>query len=114
MVGSYSDVMAEAANPPFECYSFFLKSLLETVRVNIGECMSASYRKLTLAGAREILMFNSIEETKAFIGEHHPEWCLVGDIIDVQGQKGSKADEIPSMKLITQTLSYATELERIV
>lgn len=114
MVGSYAEVMIEAANPPFEYYSFFLKSLLETVRMNIGECVATSYRKLTLAGAREVLMFNSIEETKAFIKEHHEEWTIDGDVVEIQGQKVSKSEEIPSLKLITQTLLYATELERIV
>ena len=114
MVGSYAEVMAEVAHPPFDSYSFFLKSLLETVRLNIGECISAAYRSVTVAGAREILMFNSVEETKEFIKEYHPEWHLDGDTIHVQGQKGSKSDEIPSMRLISQTLSYATEIERIV
>ena len=36
MVGSYAEVMTEAANPPDESYKFFLGSLLETVRINIG------------------------------------------------------------------------------
>jgi hypothetical protein len=30
------------------------------------------------------------------------------------GARGGKAEEIPSLKLISQNLSYATELERIV
>ena len=42
MVGSYKEVMVEAASPPFNHYTFFLRSLLETVRVNIIECMNAA------------------------------------------------------------------------
>ena len=51
--------MAAAAHPPVEYYTFFLKSLLETVRLNIGECAAASYSTLTIAAATKVLMFNS-------------------------------------------------------
>ena len=51
--------MAAAALPPVEYYTFFLKSLLETVRINIGECAAASYSSLTMAAATKVLMFNS-------------------------------------------------------
>jgi CSN8/PSMD8/EIF3K family len=50
--------MAAAALPPVEHYTFFLKSLLETVRVNIGECAAASYSVLTIEAATKVLMFN--------------------------------------------------------
>jgi len=114
MMGSYKEVMSEAATPPFSHYTFFLKSLLETVRVNIVDCISASYKSLTLSGATEILMFTSTEETKTFIHDFHPEWKIEGDLIDVAGHAALNSEEIPSMKLIEQTLTYATELERIV
>ena len=64
MVGSYDQVMSAAANPPVEYYSFFLKSLLETVRVNIGDCVAASYGSLNLAAATKILMFSSEKVTR--------------------------------------------------
>ena len=67
MMGSYKEVISEAATPPFSHYTFFLRSLLETVRDNIVECISASYKNLTVAGAKEILMFSSNEETMNFI-----------------------------------------------
>ena len=53
--------MASAVNPPVTYYSFFLRSLLETVRLNIGECVAAAYRKLTIDSARQILMFSNNE-----------------------------------------------------
>ena len=73
--------------PPFNHYTFFLRSLLETVRVNIIECISASYKHLTLSGAKEILMFSSLEETKSFISDMHPEWKIEGEYIDVAGKQ---------------------------
>ena len=114
MVGSYDQVMSSASHPPVEYYGFFLKSLLETVRINIGECAAASYHTLSVAAATEILMFSSQQETLAFVEENYPLWRVVGNQIELRGTKGPKSEEIPAMKLITQTLSYATEIERIV
>jgi 26S proteasome regulatory subunit N12 len=59
MVGSYDQVMNAASNPPVPYYNFFLKSLLETVRLNIGECTGTSYDSLSVVAATKILMFTS-------------------------------------------------------
>lgn len=48
-----------AANPPVPYYAFFLSSLLETVRINVGECVAAAYDTLSVSAAREMLMFDS-------------------------------------------------------
>ena len=113
-VGSYDQVMASAAQPPVDYYSFFLTSLLKTVRVNIGECAAASYHTLTIEAATSILMFSSGQETESFISEHYPDWTCTGNVVNLRSSKAAKSDEIPSLKLISQNLSYATELERIV
>jgi len=60
-IQSIFQIMSEAAHPPIESYRFFLRSLQETVRINIGESMAASYSKLTFTGAKEILMFDSVD-----------------------------------------------------
>jgi hypothetical protein len=39
---------------------------------------------------------------------------LSGDVFEIQQQRVQRSDEVPSNKLISQILSYATELERIV
>lgn len=61
VVGSYDQVLVSAANPPTKYFSFFLTSLLETVRINIGECAAAAYTSLTLAAATKVLMFDNQE-----------------------------------------------------
>ena len=114
MVGSYDQVMSAASVPPVDYYSFFLKSLLETVRINIGECAAASYTSLTVAEATKILMFATEKETIEFIKTNYPGWVITGNNVSLQGTKTAKSNEIPSLKLISQTLTYATELERIV
>eukprot|EP00605_Chrysophyceae_sp_TOSAG23-4_P002619 GSChrysophyteH1.ASY1.ANO1.2891.1 assembled CDS len=114
MVGSYDQVMAAAAKPPVPYYTFFLKSLLETVRTNIAECAAASYSTLSMQGAAEIFMFNRLEDTRVFITEQYPEWVVEGDQIDLRAIKQAKSEEIASQRIIEQTLGYATEMERIV
>ena len=114
MVGSYDQVLAAAENPPVSYYVFFLKSLLETVRMNIGDCAAASYPTLTTAAATKILMFSSDNETLKFISETYPDWKVHGGLVDLRATKSLKSEEIPSLKVISQSLTYATELERIV
>ena len=116
MVGAYDQVMTAAAQPPFESYGFFLSSLLETVRVNIADCAEVSYNTITPSALKEILMFSSEKEALQFIGEHYPNWDQEGNVFKLKPevQKLSSASDISSQKLITQTLTYASELDRIV
>lgn len=114
MVGSYDQVMSAAANPPIPHYHFFLKSLLETVRINITECLAASSTSINVQSATNILMFNSMDETKQYLSAYCPTWVISGDNIQVPLSKALKSEGIPSLKIISQTLTYATELERIV
>jgi CSN8/PSMD8/EIF3K family len=59
MIGSYDQVMEAAAHPPVEYYSFLLKSLLETVRINIAECVAASYQIVSITALTKLLMFSA-------------------------------------------------------
>jgi 26S proteasome regulatory subunit N12 len=113
-LGSYDQVLSAAKNPPVDYYQFFLRSLLDTVRINIGDCAAASYSKLTVDAATSVLMFSSKEETLAFIKEEYPDWQIGDKEIDLRATKVVKSEEIDSKSLISQTLGYATELERIV
>lgn len=47
--------------------------------------------------------------------QEHPEWEIKnGSVIFQKAKEFAPCKEIPSLQLITQTLSYARELERIV
>ena len=61
-----------------------------------------------------MLMFATTEETLAFVREEYPDWTVTDKDIDLRATKVAKSEEINSHKLISQTLGYATELERIV
>ena len=82
--------------------------------MNIADCAVASYRTLTMQAAKKILMFSTLDEARDFMEDKYPELLVVNDVIDLRSQKTCKSEEIPSMKLISQTLAYAAELERIV
>lgn len=85
------------------------------MRLNIGECIAAAYSTLSVAAATKMLMFTQPKETLEFISDYFTEWSVFGDTINLTMAKHvPRSEGIPSMKLITQTLSYATELERIV
>lgn len=100
--------------PPYPEYSFLLQSLQTTVRMNIGECVAASFASLSVLSAQHLFLLSSAEETVAFVDQYYPQWQLVNNMFQIRVNNQSKAESIPSMKLITQALSYATELERIV
>ena len=91
-----------------------MQSLLDTVRINIGDCAAASYSKLSIDAATSVLMFSSQQETLAFVREEYPDWVIGDKEIDLRATKAVKSEEIDSKNLISHTLGYATELERIV
>ncbi len=50
-----------------------------------------------------------------FIAESYPDWTVSGGLVTLAASsKAARSEEISSVRLITQNLSYATELERIV
>jgi len=60
-------------------------------------------------------MFTSDAETLKFVQSNYPDWTIAGSTISLQSQaKVAKSDGIPTFKILTENLSYATELERIV
>ena len=117
MVGSYDEVLNSSSNIPDASYSFFMENLLETVRDAIADCIEVSYVSMKLSDAMIMMKFDSIGELQMYIQEKREDWILEdgGDKLTFQPpSSGGKAVDIPSMKLMAQSLSYATELERIV
>jgi 26S proteasome regulatory subunit N12 len=115
MVGSYAEVLNAGANVPDPSYNFFMENLIETVRDSIADCVEVTYKSLKLTDAVTMMKLDSVEELQEYVQEKRDDWLVEGDMLTFQPPPvGSKAADIPSMKLISQSLSYATELERIV
>ena len=115
MVGSYDEVLDAGSHVPDPSYAFFMDSLLHTVRDSIADCLEVSYKTMKIKDAVSMMKFDSVEDLMGYIEECRDDWIVDGDSLCFQPPEvGSKASDIPSMKLIAQSLSYATELERIV
>jgi 26S proteasome regulatory subunit N12 len=114
MVGAYNQVLAAKSAMPLPAFAFFMASIVETVRASIAECAGVAYETLSLGAAQELLMLDSRADLAAFLAQHRPEWTVDGEAISFAAPVGAKSADVPSMRLISESLDYATELERIV
>jgi len=113
MVGIYDEVLNVTV--PDESYQFFVDNLLQTVRDSIADCVEVSYKTMKIADAMTMMKFGTQEELLEYVEDCRDDWIVENDTLCFQPPpSGSKAGDIPSMKLINQNLSYATEMERIV
>jgi 26S proteasome regulatory subunit N12 len=111
MEGSYNKILTAKNAAPAQYYNVFVDLLVNTVRERVSDCCAAAYESFPVEDARALLLFSSGAELNEFVKKKG--WELKKDIIYFNRPKDSKLD-IPSHVLIKQTLSYATELERIV
>jgi len=119
MVGSYDEVLNAGAHIPDESYQFFMDNLLQTVRDSIADCLEVAYKTMSISEAKKMMKFDNnsdSDELMEYIEEYRDDWIVdESNYLCFQPPPGGcKASDIPSMKLIAQNLSYATELERIV
>jgi len=113
MVGIYDEVLTVTVPDP--SFQFFVDNLLQTVRDSIADCVEVSYKNMKISDAMTMMKFDSQHELLEYIEECRDDWIVEADTLCFQPPpSGSKASDIPSMKLISQSLSYATEMERIV
>lgn len=113
MVGMYSEVLN--VEEPDESFQFFVDNLLQTVRDSIADCVEVSYKTMKLTDAMTMMKFDSQSMLLEYVDNFRDDWIVQGDTLCFQPPpSGSKASDIPSMKLISQSLTYATEMERIV
>ncbi|CAB9501240.1 ATPase regulatory subunit 8 [Seminavis robusta] len=115
MVGIYDEVLNAGMNVPDPSYQFFVDNLLQTVRDSIADCVEVSYKTMKIKDAMTMMKFDTQKALMEYVQECRDDWIVEGETLCFQPPPmGSKASDIPSMKLISQSLSYATEMERIV
>ncbi|KAJ1564223.1 hypothetical protein HK096_009056 [Nowakowskiella sp. JEL0078] len=113
MEGSYNKVWNARASVPVEEYLFFFDILMDTIRDEIASCSEKAYQSLPITDAITLLYFKTTEEVLKFAEQR-------GWKVDKLTKKilfeefDIDAAEIPTSKVIRQTLGYARELERIV
>jgi 26S proteasome regulatory subunit N12 len=114
MVGLYDQVLATQV--PDTSFQFFVDSLLQTVRDSIADCMEVSYKEMSLESAMTMMKYTNAQDLMEYIQECRDDWIVQGNALCFQPPTvGSKVStDIPSMEWIAQSLSYATEMERII
>jgi 26S proteasome regulatory subunit N12 len=55
MEGAYNKVLRARAEVPSETYTFFMDTLMETVRDEIADCIEKAYGSLSLSEAQKLL-----------------------------------------------------------
>lgn len=115
MEGSYSKVLEARNTLPHPDWKPFIEKLLETVREAIAECVQVAYQSLSFQEAQQLLIFSSKDALLAYVTEQKPEWQIKNESLWFTPPKQNlQAQDIPSMRLIKESLAYATELDRIV
>ncbi len=113
MEGAYNRVLSAQRAVPNAYYARFMESLVETVRKEVLDCVEKAYGSLTLAELQKMLLFDA-PKTAALIAELKPSWVVSpsGSVAFAQAQKATAP--LPSLRLINETLRYATDLDRII
>lgn len=111
--GRYNKVLDAIRSLPHESFAVFVQPLVDAVRGEIAACSASSYTSLPVAAAQRMMLFDSEEELRRFVATSQPEWSIENGVISFN-QKAAAAASVPAKELISNTLGYATELERIV
>ncbi|KAJ1477881.1 COP9 signalosome [Baffinella frigidus] len=115
MEGSYPMVLAAAGSTPAKSYDLFVGMLSGTVRDAIAESSEAAYESLPMGEALKLLSIKTAGELADYAAMREREWDVDVKAQVVRFKKEKTNDlEVPSKRLIIETLSYAKELERIV
>lgn len=111
MVGIYDEV----GQIPHPSYQLFMDHLLQTVRDSIADCMEVAYQQLPLQDAAKLLKLNSKDELLDYVSTEREDWIMENDRITfAPPPMAHAASDVPSMEWIQQSLTYATEMERII
>jgi 26S proteasome regulatory subunit N12 len=96
-----------------------MPKLKDAVRIDIANCSEKAYESLSVQDCCTLLFFDGNDTSKKknelllFIQNTERSWTINDDRV-LFAAKGSNQIRVPSQTLITQSLSYANELEKIV
>ncbi|CDW84633.1 UNKNOWN [Stylonychia lemnae] len=115
--GSYNKILTQKQNVPLEAYHFFINKFVDAIRFEIARSAERAYESLSLRDTQKIFMIDNQQDLLSFIngnsGKEGVEWQISGDRLFFSRQK-EQMKEIPANKMISLSLDYATELNRIV
>jgi len=112
MEGAYNQVLAARGAAPSPSYNFFMQSLATTVRDEVAGCSELAYPSLTVSDAQSMLLMSSSAEASSFARERG--WNVENERVVFQPHLVAAPDSMNAMDVITNSMTYARELERIV
>lgn len=129
MEGSYQEVRKLLSQSPSEHFSRWGTLMTESIRSAIADCSESAYESLPLVNLTTLLLLKNVKETERYAGARgwlvkdgrvkFPKKDAVvssaqGGEMQIDGEELDGVLETTREMLISQTLSYARELETIV
>jgi len=112
MEGSYNKVLSAKQDGLYSQEGmYFMDMLVDTVREEIAECSEKAYASIPVADLQNLLMLSSEAEMSEYAETR--SWNIEKGVVSF-GNRDEKPLLLPAHQLISETLSYAKELERIV
>jgi len=111
MEGSYTKVLEMRENLPLPSYGVFMDMLKDTLRDEVATVSEKAYKSIPVPYCMQLLMMSSQGELDEYAATR--EWVLRDGRVFFEADTAEKK-EVPAIALISETLHYAKELERIV
>lgn len=112
MEGSYNKVFLSKGNVPAASYSFFMDSLLDTVRDEIAGCIEKAYERISLPEVTRMLFLDSPALAQAYAAKRG--WVAKNNVYKFGAEVKHTEDVFSTEDLAAQAIGYARELEMIV
>ena len=114
MEGSYSKLRSLRDKAPAPEYNVFMDLMIDTIRKEIADCTELAYDKISLSGIQKLLLCRDENETREFI-KSRSLWSVEGNqVVFDKSSESNKSFHNVSRDVITRTLFYAKDMERIV
>ena len=101
---------------PLAAYNFFIEKFVDAIRYEIARSAECSYESVALSDMQKMFMISDRNQLMSFIASNQKGsigWVVSGDRLHFVREKKEMA-EIPNLKMMSLSLSYATELNRII
>lgn len=112
MEGTYNHVLAARDSSPSESFQPFLEQLATTVRLEIASCSEHAYTSLSVDTAQSLLLIPTTDETHTFAFERN--WDIEDERLQFPHCDTIGRGNVNALEVITNSMTYARELERIV
>lgn len=118
--GNYHKILHTKQHIPLDIYNYFIDKMIDTVRHEAARSAERAYRSLKIDDAVRIFMLNNAGELEQFVeqqkkpgADNNVVWLLHKDRVNFEPVEKEKIT-IPAHNVISQSLQFAHELEKIV